>query len=110
MNRPNLSILHGDDVRAENFPPLSPEQAGNALKKFAVSMCPFTPVKFEGEDFPWAVLRLGIYGGLAYLSWNKTKKLRYAFAAAAGVSALTSTMSMVWRKNNVGTGNFPPVQ
>ncbi len=93
MTRPNLTLVHGDYDPAALAP----------AKRFGVSMIPFTPVSFSGASLPWAILRLGVYGALTYMTWAKYRKLSYVFAGATVVSAATSALSDVWNKSSTVT-------
>jgi hypothetical protein len=72
--------------------------AGKKAGRIVLGFLPFTPVAFVGEDAWIAYARVGLYGFLAYKSFNKVRPISYGLMAAAGVSIATSLTSGAWGK------------
>ena len=76
--------------------PANTTENGEMLRKFALSLIPFTPVPFTGENAWMSYVRLGGYLSLSYATWGRMRKLSYAFMGAAAVSAATSFAANAW--------------
>jgi len=70
--------------------------AGKTPSRIPAAFLPFVGVPFVGEGALWAYARLALYGGIAYLTFEKHRKLSYLFMGAAGLSTLTSLGAKVW--------------
>ena len=68
------------------------------VKQLGLSMIPFTPVPFTGDKCLFAYLRVGIYGLLAYWSWNGARPVSYTMIGATLVSVATSLSAQAWAK------------
>ena len=66
------------------------------LRRVGLAMLPFTPVSFDGVDSMYAWTRLIVYSAGAALVWKRQKTIAYGFAAAAGMSLVTSLSGSAW--------------
>lgn len=89
-------IMNG--LSADAPPNGTPPDSNNNTKNIGLALVPFTPVPFTGKDALYSWGRLIAYGGLAALTYKKSKNLSYLFGAAAGVSLLTSLSANSWGK------------
>lgn len=70
--------------------------ANRAKRKLGLALLPFSPAPLTGEDAIYGWGRLAVYGGLTYLTWKRSRKLRYVFAGATGVSLASSLSATAW--------------
>jgi len=68
------------------------------VKQLGLSLIPFTPVPFTGDKCLLAYIRVGIYGLLAYWTWNGARPVSYAMLGATAVSVATSLSAGAWFK------------
>ncbi len=94
----------GQDNRQENMqqPPPANEPTPaltpvNPIRRFGLSLIPFSPVPFTD---PLAYVRLGLYGTIAYLTFNRARPISYFALGALVVSGATSTAGGFWSKQN----------
>lgn len=73
--------------------------AGSKVGHIALGLVPFTPVAFIGEEAWLAYLRVGLYGFLAYYTFNRARPISYGMMAAAGASIVSSLTAGAWNKN-----------
>jgi hypothetical protein len=59
-------------------------------RKILLSIVPLTPAPITGQDAWIGWGRLVVYGGLAAMSYKKSRALSYGFMAATGLSLMTS--------------------
>lgn len=59
-------------------------------RKILLSIVPLTPAPITGKDAWIGWSRLAVYGGLAAMTFKRSRPLSYGFMAATGVSLMTS--------------------
>jgi len=90
---------NGKILTAAAIDELAPSaNAGKKMGRIALGFLPFTPVAFVGEDAWIAYARVGLYGFLAFKTFNNTRPISYGLMAAAGISVATSLTSGAWKK------------
>lgn len=70
--------------------------AGKKAGRIVLGFLPFTPVAFVGEDAWIAYARVGLYGFLAFKTFNGTRPISYGLMTAAGISIATSLTAGAW--------------
>lgn len=95
MAGPNGKVVV-DAIAADLRPSV---RAGSKIGRIALGLVPFTPVAFVGEDAWLAYLRVGVYGFLAYYTFNRARPISYGMMAAAGASVVSSLTAGAWKKN-----------
>lgn len=72
-----------------------------SLKDLGLSLIPFTPVSFTGNDKLLAYVRLFLYGGSAYYMLTKNQKnIALILGGATLVSAISSITANFWENRN----------
>lgn len=72
----------------------------NQYTRLAVSLIPFTPVPWAD---PLAWVRLGVYGSIAVMTYNRIKPISYIAMGAGAVAVATSLAGGYWKKENGDT-------
>ena len=90
------SVVSAPGIGDSDTPPAKKIDTG----KIALAFFPLTPVSFTGPDMIYAIARVAGYSALAYFTYNKMRKVSYAFMGAAGVSLATSLTAGMWGKKN----------
>jgi len=88
---------NGQVLAAATIDELAPSvTAGKKASRLLLGFLPFTPVAFVGEDAWIAYARVGLYGFLAFKTFNGTRPISYGLMTAAGVSIATSLTAGAW--------------
>ena len=66
--------------------------------RLALGFVPTTPVPFKGDEAFIAYTRVALYGGAAYLTFKKYRKVSYVFMGLTAVCLATSVSSHLWGK------------
>ena len=60
-------------------------------QQFSLGLVPITPVPFtDSRTAAVAWVRLGLYGGIAAMTWGKSRTVSYVALGALGLSLVTS--------------------
>lgn len=85
-----------DETTTVTAPPAAPKKS--KAPRILLGFVPTTPVPFTGKEALLAYGRVAAYGGVAWLTFNKNRKVSYTFMGLAAVCIATSLSSHLWGK------------